>query len=280
MHVAITGAAGAIGEVVRDAFPAESRTLFTHNEREGVDSELLDVTDRAAFEAAIADCDADVLLHLAWIGAPREGWKEGTADNLQAAVNAYEIARDEGIDRIVFPSSVHAVGMYNRENPHEAESRQPDPQTVVSPLDPPRPDSYYGVAKVACEGLGQYYADRYGLESVLPRVGWVMDREELTDTREEGPGVHRFARSNWLSHRDCRDLFAAAVSADLPMPAVVCNGISENADRYLTLAPTMRALGYRPRDDASDVLGDDGDGDGGSEGGGEERDGATFLDGE
>lgn len=78
VHVAITGAAGTIGEVVRDEFPADSRTLFTHNEHDDLDSEQLDVTDEAAFDAAIDDCDADVLIHLAWNAAPREGWNEGT----------------------------------------------------------------------------------------------------------------------------------------------------------------------------------------------------------
>lgn len=254
MHVAITGAAGTIGEVVRDEFHADSRTLFTHNEHEEIDSELLDVTDKEAFDEAIGSCDADVLIHLAWNAAPREGWNEGTADNLQGAVNVFEVARDNGVDRVVLPSSAYAMGMYNRQNPDEVESREPDPQTVVSPEDTPRPDSYYGVAKVACEGLGQYYADRYGVESVFPRIGWVMDREELKGTREKDPEDHRYARSNWLSHRDCRELFTSAVEADLPRPNVVCNGISENAERYLTLTPTMRALDYRPRDDASDVL--------------------------
>lgn len=256
MHVAITGAAGTVGEVVREAFPAESRTLFTHREHDDIDSELLDVTDREAFVDAVAEADADVLLHLAWVGAPHETWEDGSATNVQATVNAYEAARANDLDRVVLPSSVYAIGMYNRERTDEVESVRPDPDTVVSPDDPPRPDSYYGVAKVTGESLGSYYADRYGIESVHLRIGWVMDPAELRETREKEPQDHRYARANWLSERDCRALFEAAATADLSESAVTLHAISQNADRYLTIEETMQTLGYRPRDDAAAVLDD------------------------
>lgn len=254
MHVAITGAAGTIGEVVRDAFAEDERTLFTHHEHDDVDSQLLDVTDRDAFVDALETSDPDVLLHLAWIPAPREAWEDGSDRNVQGVVNAYEAARSAGVDRVVFPSSVYALGMYNRENRDEVESLQPEPDVVVAPDDPPRPDSYYGVAKVAGESLGSYYADRYGIESVNLRIGWVMDADELRGTREKEAQDHRYARANWLSHRDCRRLFEDAVRADLAETTVVCNAISRNGDRYLTLAETIQRLGYRPRDDAAAVL--------------------------
>jgi L-arabinose 1-dehydrogenase [NAD(P)+] len=81
-----------------------------------------------------------------------------------------------------------------------------------------------------------------------------MTDEELRETRSDAADRHRFARATFLSHRDCRALFRAAAEASLEDPPVTAHGISRNADRFLTLTETMRRLGYRPRDDASEVL--------------------------
>jgi len=262
MLVAITGAAGQIGAIAREAFDPGERTLFTHREHEGLDAEVLDVTDREAVGTALAETGPDALLHLAWAPADREDWQDGHADNVLGAINVLEAAVEQDLDRVVLASSIHAVGMYNRERVDEMESLVADPEAVIGPDDPQRPDSYYGVAKVACEGMGRYYADRYDLEVVTLRIGWVCSREELrsiatADSTEAERAGGRFARATWLSPRDCRAVCEAAVRAELgpavdpgqPLPA-----ISANADRFQTLTHTMRAIGYGPKDDAAAVL--------------------------
>jgi len=144
--------------------------------------------------------------------------------------------------------------MYNRKNTSQFESTIERPGTVVDTDTWPRPDSYYGVAKVATEALCSFYADRYGLDIVVVRIGWLMTPEELRNLRSEPDERLRFARAMWLSHRDCRHLFRRAVEAPIEESPLSTHGISRNGDRYLTLTETMQRLEYRPRDDANEAL--------------------------
>lgn len=252
MHVAITGAAGQVGRVVADAFDAERVTLLTHSRHEDVDSELLDGTNREAFGEALEG--VDVLVHLAWVDADRGDWTEGDEANLQITTNALAAARQNDLDRVVLASSAHVFGMYNRDDPEKFESTVDQPRTVVDTVTPPRPDSFYGVAKVATEALCTHHADRYGLDIVVVRIGWLMTPAELRDLRSEAADRLRFARAMWLSHRDCRHLFRRAAEAPIEESPTVAHGISRNDDRYLALTETMQRLDYRPRDDAGETL--------------------------
>lgn len=252
MHVAITGAAGNVGRVAVDAFDRDRLTLLTHREHEDMDSELLDATDRDAFVDALDG--VDVLVHLAWVTGDRSGWSEGQEANLRIATNAMAAARENDLDRVVVASSAHVHGMYNRDDPAKFESTVEEPTTAVDTETPPRPDSYYGVAKVATEALCSYNADRYGLDVVVVRIGWLMSREELRETESEPADRRRFARAMWLSHRDCRALLRAAAETPIDRSPVIAHGISANGDRYLALTETMQRLDYRPRDDSAAVL--------------------------
>lgn len=250
--VAITGAAGEVGREAVRAFDDHPTTSFTHRPREDIESTVLDVTDRDAFVDALGD--EEVLVHLAWGPAGRTGWTDGHEANLRGTVHAYEAARANDLQRVVFASSVHATGMYNRDEPGEMESLSTDASTAVHPADPPRPDSYYGVAKVASESMGSFYADRYGLEVVSLRLGWLQTHEELRAMRSAPDARVRFARATWLSPRDCRGLLRAAALEPLPSNPVTLHGVSRNADRFHSLTETALAVGYRPRDDAAEVL--------------------------
>ena len=70
---------------------------------------------------------------------------------------------------------------------------------------PPRPDTYYGVAKVAMEALGSLYVDRYGMDVVCLRIGSAF--AEPTTTRH---------LSTWLSPDDTVSLVDAALTAPVP----------------------------------------------------------------
>jgi len=252
MRVAITGAAGKVGRVVSEGLPSHQITLFTHSEHEDIDSELLDGTSRDAFTDAMAGVDA--LVHLAWISGDLEEWTAAQEENIRMVRNALEAALENDLDRVVIASSSHAVGMYNRDDPSEFESTVEEPTAVIDTETPPRPDSTYGVAKVTTEALCSYYADRYGLDVVVLRIGWLMSRAELLDRRSDSEERVRFARAMWLSPRDCRALFTASLEQPLSESPVIGHGISRNAERYLTLTETMQQLGYRPRDDAATEL--------------------------
>jgi L-arabinose 1-dehydrogenase [NAD(P)+] len=252
VRVAITGAAGNVGRQALRALADETVAPLTHSEVEDIESESLDVTDRDAFVDALEG--QDVLVHLAGKSSPWADWDAALDVNVDGTYNAYEAARENDLDRVVFASSNHAVGVYNAEDVTDPESAVTDGARTVDPDDPPNPDSYYGVSKVAGEALGSFYAARHGLAVVNLRIGWLMTEEELVETQAEPPDKARFARAMWLSPRDCREVLRRAVLADLPRSPVTVHATSRNDDRFLSLTETATALDYEPRDNATETL--------------------------
>jgi L-arabinose 1-dehydrogenase [NAD(P)+] len=249
MDVAITGAAGQVGRLATAALDADDVHLFTHSEHDDIEGDVLEVTDADAVDDALDGVDC--VVHCAWGPADPDAWNEDHEANVRGVFNVLDAATANGLDRVVVPSTIHVAGMYNRDQPGEMESLSTEPTTPVGAADRPRPDSYYGVANVTCEALGSFYADRYGLEVVVLRIGWVMSAETLRETESDAPGRHRYARATWLSPRDCRHAIERSVHADLSANPVVTFVTSANDDRYLSLTAGLVHLGYRPRDNAA-----------------------------
>ena len=251
-RIAVTGAAGNVGRQALAALDDHEVTPVTHREHDDIDGEVCDVTEADALADVLAGHDA--VVHLAANPSPDADWRSIVDVNVEGTHNVYEAAREHDLDRVVYASSNHAVGMYNAADPMETETMTTGPAAPVDPDDPPRPDSFYGVSKVTGEAVGTLYADRHGIEVVNLRIGWLLSRDDLTETQGGDPEHARFARAMWLSPRDCRNVVRAAATADLPATSVTAHAISRNHDRFLSLSWTEQALGYRPRDDASEAL--------------------------
>jgi len=254
-RIAITGASGNVGRELLDAFDEDDVLAFSHSEHDDLDSEPLDVTDPDDVTEKLDD--VDVVVHLAGASSPDAEWETVLATNVEGTKHVLDAAIENGIDRVVVASSNHAVGTYN------ATGDDPESMTMgyaepVAGDAPPRPDSFYGASKAACEALGNFYADAKGLEVVNLRIGWYMTEDDLAETveRDGDPGKRRFARAIWLSPRDCRAVHRKAATVDLPENPVTVNAISRNGERYHAITETMRLLDYAPRDDADEVLED------------------------
>jgi uronate dehydrogenase len=138
-----------------------------------------------------------------------------------------DAALRRGIRRVVLASSNHAVGMWERST--EGGDLQVDVR--------PRPDTFYGVTKVAAEALGQLYADRFGLEVVSLRIGSCQPEPR---TRRE--------LSTWLSPGDAARLLDASLSGDVA-GHVIAYGVSANTRAWWDLS-TAKSLGYAPQDNS------------------------------
>lgn len=254
-RIALTGAAGNVGREVLDAFDGDHELVpFSHSEEPDLESEPLDVTDPDDVREKLDN--VDVVVHLAGASSPDADWEAVVETNVHGTKHVLDAAVENGIDRVVFASSNHAVGMYNAADPSDPESMTLDHARTVDGDAPARPDSYYGVSKVACEGLTKFYADRHGIEVVNLRIGWYMTASALRDQvgDDVAPGAERFARAIWLSPRDCRDVVRKAATADLPENPVTVNAVSRNDERFHAITETMRKLGYEPRDNAAETL--------------------------
>ncbi|MFC6825039.1 NAD-dependent epimerase/dehydratase family protein [Halopelagius fulvigenes] len=254
-RIALTGAAGNVGREVLDAFGDEHTVVpFTHSETEEIDSELLDVTDADDVRAKVDN--VDVVIHLAGASSPDAEWETVSQTNVEGTKNVLDAMVENGVERMVFASSNHAVGTYNVADESDPESMTLTAAETVRGDAPTRPDSFYGVSKVACEGLTDFYASRHGLEVVNLRIGWYMSADDLEANTGEDvePGKARFARSTWLSPHDCRDVHRKAALADLPESPVTVNAVSRNDDRFYSITETMQAVGYEPRDNSAEAL--------------------------
>jgi uronate dehydrogenase len=182
------------------------------------------VDDVGAMTGACAGADA--IVHLASLldGAT---WSRYVEVNINGTYAVLEAARRNDISRVVYASSHHAVG-FNPKTDHEA------PDYMY-----PRPDSYYGVAKVASEALGSLYSDRHGIAFVAIRIA---SYRRMPDDRR--------ALSNWLSPQDTVRAIEAALAAPDPGFRIMW-GVSANTRRWMSL-DEARALGYQPRDDAEE----------------------------
>jgi uronate dehydrogenase len=226
----ITGAAGRIGTVLRGGLPERGWALRSldvtplPDTRPGEEHVVADVTDLDAMVAATAGASA--VVHLAGISG-ESTWPAISHANIEGTYCALEAARRAGVQRVVLASSNHATGYTPR--PGEGLLTEADA--------PHRPDTYYGVSKVAMEGLGSLYVDRYGMDVVCLRIGSAFP--EPTTLRQ---------LATWLSPADQVNLVDAALRAPAPGFSVVW-GVSANTRNWWDLS-AARALGYQPVDDA------------------------------
>src|SRR3954451_18783847 len=237
MRVLVTGAGGSIGTVLCSGLVDRGHTvagLDLSPEPEGFTGPWFtaDCADPDAVTAIFAALERtgglDAVVHLA--GIPTES---SLPDELESHVVTTAALLDAmvayGVHRIVYASSNHAVGRTPRTEPVGTVSLHVDSR--------PRPDTFYGVAKVAAEALLSLYADRYGIDAVATRIGSFLPQPES-----------RRALSTWLSHDDAVRMFEACLTAPDPGFAVIYR-VSDTTRGWADRAPG-RALGSQPQDDA------------------------------
>ncbi|MGY1842609.1 NAD-dependent epimerase/dehydratase family protein [Modestobacter sp. SYSU DS0875] len=228
--VLVTGAAGGIGTVLRSGLPEHGWALRcldvvpVPEPRPGEEHLVADAADLAAVAAAADGTGA--VVHLAGV-LGESTWEAIERSHIETTHAVLEAARRAGVGRVVLASSNHASGFTPR----------PADGLLTEAAAPPRPDTFYGVAKVTMEALGSLYADRYEIDVVCLRIGSAFPRP--TTVRQ---------LSTWLSPGDTVRLFDAALRAPSPGFRVVW-GVSANTRGWWDLT-AARALGYDPQDDA------------------------------
>ena len=165
----------------------------------------------------------DAIVHLG--GYSVEGpWDAILKANIIGCYNVFEAARRNGVKRILFPTSNHAVGFYRR-------AQTIDHRVYI------KPDSRYGVSKVFGEALGSLYSDKYGMEVFMMRIGNVGPRP-----------IDKRRLSIWFSPRDLAQL--VAIGIDHPgIKFEIVYGISRNKRAWYDNSNAYR-LGYQPQDDS------------------------------
>jgi uronate dehydrogenase len=229
----VTGAAGALGRVLREALVQDvgpnrewaqlrvSDRAPLSDARPHEEVVICDLADREAMERLLVGVDAVVHLGGQSVETPFEGICEA---NIKGVFNLYEAARLAGCKRVVMASSNHVTGCY-------------DQGEFVSPEMPARPDGYYGVSKLFAEGMASMYFDRYGIETVSLRLGSVIPKAE-----------DRRGLSTWLSYPDFFRLTHASLRAKNVGNTTVY-GVSANPHKWWSESGWDK-IGYLPQDSA------------------------------
>jgi len=225
--IVLTGAAGRLGGYLRKPLAAKCEVLISTDIAPLTDPLIkgesfvqADLADYAKMAEIIKG--ADMVVHFG--GHPDEKpFEDILHANIIGCYNIWQAAHEAGVRRIVYASSIHAVGLHPK-------------TTAINIHTPHRPDSYYGLAKCFAEDMAKLYWDKKGLEAVCLRI---LSCANVTNSRALG---------SWLSYDDLIHLVERAVDTPTTGFAVIY-GVSNN-DRSPVDNSGASFLGYRPRDNA------------------------------
>ncbi len=232
----ITGAAGLVGSALRRYLRGryDFRLLFHSNIPEVEPEDQVVVSDLANLENMVEACDGvDAIAHLGIAtgkrGYPRTRYNQMIMEtNIKGTYNIFEAARINKVRTVVFASTNHVTGFYEREN------------QISRPELNVRPDSMYGVSKAFGEALGRYYYDEYGMAVYCIRIANFPNTDEVN--REHEPGENR-----WLSSRDMADLTARCIEAPEPQFGIIY-GASLGGEKKWDLSSGKDLVGWQPQD--------------------------------
>ena len=175
-RILVSGCLGQIGtELVarlrRDYGASNVLATDVREDREGAlpagPFELLDARDGKGYAERAARFGADTIYHMAGIlsanaeDRPQLAWEV----NMQGLYNALEVGRERGC-AVFFPSSIAAFG------PNTPRDRTP--QDAIQ-----RPNTIYGVTKVAGELLAEYYHKKWGVDTRGVRFPGLISHKTL-----------------------------------------------------------------------------------------------------
>ncbi len=225
-RVLITGAAGALGKVLREKLASTYPILRLSDAAEmepakkGEETVRCELSDAAQVDQLCKGVDAIVHLGGQSIEAP---WPRVMQSNIVGLVNLYEAARKAGVKKILFATSNHAVGFYRRT------------QTIDHSANA-RPDSRYGLSKAFGEDVSFYYAHKHGIAGYCMRIGSCFPKP-----------VNSRMLWTWLSYPDFVRLVRVGLAAEYTYEIVY--GVSRNTRMFWNNANAY-GLGYDPKDDA------------------------------
>ena len=232
----ITGAAGLVGSALRRYLREryDFRLLFHSKIPEVEPGDEVVVSDLSNFENMVEACDGvDAIAHLGIAvpgrGAPRTLYNQMIMEtNIKGTYNIFEAARINKVSKVIFASTNHVTGFYEREN------------VYTTPNMPVRPDSMYGISKAFGEAMGRHYHDEYGMSVYCIRIANFPNTDEVNTDYE--PGLNR-----WLSARDMSELTACCIEAPHPQFGIFY-GVSKGGEKKWDISNAKELVGWEPQD--------------------------------
>lgn len=255
-RVLVTGAAGRIAALILPALRERyDLTLVDVRDTDAAGAaapgvEVLDLLDDAGNRFVELCREVDTIVHLGYARPGNAPSYAAERRNVDLADVVYSTAQATGVSRVVSTSTNQASKWYERPYKQGRLDR-------VGPWDYPRPDNFYGWAKVAYESLGFLYATgavgpavpNVQIRIVAPRpikAAAFADRP-LADYLRDITG--------WISERDLQQLYvrsieAASIDDEHGVPFQIFYGVSNNARTFWSITNAREVIGYAPVDDS------------------------------
>ena len=225
--IVLTGAGGRLGSYLREPISKLCRNLVTTDIKENIGSlyenEKFIQADLSNFDEINPIIEnATMVCHFGAV-VDELPFDKLLGPNYVGSYNIWESSRRHKVKRVIYSSSMHAVGMY--------------PKTMTLKTDTPhRPDSFYGLAKCFTEDLAKMYFEKNKIEAVCLRIASCA------------PVNNARSLSSWLSYNDLIKLVIKSI--DTPYTGyTVIYGISNN-DRKNVDNSNASHIGYIPEDNA------------------------------
>jgi len=225
--IVLTGAGGRLGSYLREPISKLCKNLVTTDIKENIGSlyenEKFIQADLSNFDEINPIIEnASMVCHFGAI-VDELPFDKLLGPNYVGSYNIWESSRRHKVKRVIYSSSMHAVGMY--------------PKTMTLKTDTPhRPDSFYGLAKCFTEDLAKMYFEKNKIEAVCLRIASCA------------PVNNARSLSSWLSYNDLIKLVIKSI--DTPYTGyTVIYGISNN-DRKNVDNSNASHIGYIPEDNA------------------------------
>jgi len=187
--ILVTGALGQIGSeltmMLRKEYGNDNVIASSRRIKEGHDKllesgvfEILDVTDGKQISEVVRKHKINTIIHLAAIlsavgeANPHQAWNI----NMNGLYNVLEVAREENCS-VFTPSSIAAFG--------DSTPKDKTPQDTIQ-----RPNTMYGVTKVAGELLCDYYYHKFGVDTRGVRFPGLISYETLPGGGTTDYAVH------------------------------------------------------------------------------------------
>ncbi len=258
--VLVTGASGLVGGLVIKHLGSKYE-LAALNRRcvDGIVTLQADVANMTAIRPAFKGVHTVLHLSAATHGFI-EDWDEQIRVTAGGAVNVLRAAQEAGVKRVVLmstgstmcgyewyegsPYGALAQGDYDAaiknagKSAGTAKAGDSRPWGMLTPRDPPRPDSPYGAAKVFSEVAGRWFADKHGMSVICIRLGAVLDTNRPKLVRHI-PG--------WLDQMDAVRMIEACIDAQESVKFDIFDAISDNSTRWRDISHAEKVIGWKPR---------------------------------